>query len=498
MDQFIPNLRDETVQTAVKNLITYSLTIIVVPLGSMFFLKKFFFEGKNEQILCMKDEADNLYFTIMKKDQCFGMKVIENQNLISFSIIEHPVYLGFGNVLEPQLSYRLLPHYMPLGKIGGKPAWLNPVNLPANNSLLCRICEKPMVFLIQVYATSPDDQDYSFHRTLFFFICRDSQCSRSNDASNVRAFRCTLSRFNDFYSSEQAIDPDLEGDVPDPFWKQTYPHLCQICGCSATKKCARCESTWYCSREHQTIDWISSHKKECSKQNSTDGHLSTIPVNEEMGDENSWIKRKRSVATNAFVFPEYAIEMGTENLSRNNHVDSDNDDDDDSDSDDDSAEKRMEEYRQYMRKHKVRHMLVEYISIRKFCNYSKSLVTPCDLGNGDLEDLEDFVDKDTAFKYFNKVVARNPEQVLRYSRGGEPLLATDHAPLAETVPPCSLCGSERQFELQLMPYLLALIGVDDLGKSIDWATLMLYTCKQNCHIPNDGYAEEYIHKQDFH
>lgn len=46
MDQFIPNLRDETVQTAVKNLLTYSLTIIVIPLGSMFFLKKFFFEGK--------------------------------------------------------------------------------------------------------------------------------------------------------------------------------------------------------------------------------------------------------------------------------------------------------------------------------------------------------------------------------------------------------------------------------------------------------------------
>lgn len=47
--------------------------------------------------------------------------------------------MGFGNVLEPQLSYRLLSHYMPLGKIGGKPAWLNPVSLPANSSLRCRV-----------------------------------------------------------------------------------------------------------------------------------------------------------------------------------------------------------------------------------------------------------------------------------------------------------------------------------------------------------------------
>ncbi|VDM07563.1 unnamed protein product [Wuchereria bancrofti] len=410
--------------------------------------------------------------------------------LANFS--KYPVYLGFGNVLEPQLSYRLSSHYMPLGKIGGKPAWLNPVSLPANNSLLCRqrkeqyldnqnlllkVCEKPMVFLIQVYATSPNDQDYSFHRTLFFFICRNSQCSQNNDASNVRAFRCTLPRFNDFYAFEQPIDPDLEGDVPDPFWKQTYPHLCQICGCSATKKCARCESAWYCSREHQAIDWSSTHKKKCCKQSSNEDqlqlHLSTIPNSEEKDDENDWMKRKRSIAINAFVFPEYAIEMGTEHLPGSNHTDSD---DDNSDSDDSNAEKRMEEYRQYMKKHK----------------------SPCDSANGDLEDLEDFADKDTAFKYFNKVVALNPEQVLRYSRGGEPLLATDHAPPPEAIPPCSLCGSERQFELQLMPHLLALIGVDDLGKSIDWATLMLYTCAQNCHVPNDGYAEEYVHKQDFH
>jgi len=41
----IPNLRDKNVQSAVKNLFAYSLLILVLPLGSMFGLKIFLFEG---------------------------------------------------------------------------------------------------------------------------------------------------------------------------------------------------------------------------------------------------------------------------------------------------------------------------------------------------------------------------------------------------------------------------------------------------------------------
>jgi hypothetical protein len=45
MNDVIENLRDKSVQVAVKNLMIYSLTILAVPLGTMFGLKALFFEG---------------------------------------------------------------------------------------------------------------------------------------------------------------------------------------------------------------------------------------------------------------------------------------------------------------------------------------------------------------------------------------------------------------------------------------------------------------------
>ncbi|CAD5214560.1 unnamed protein product [Bursaphelenchus okinawaensis] len=45
MGDMVQHFRDPNVQSAVKNLMIYSLTILAVPLGSMFFLKKFLFEA---------------------------------------------------------------------------------------------------------------------------------------------------------------------------------------------------------------------------------------------------------------------------------------------------------------------------------------------------------------------------------------------------------------------------------------------------------------------
>lgn len=44
MEQFVPNIRDPPVNSAIKRLLTYSLCIIFVPLASMFVARYYFFE----------------------------------------------------------------------------------------------------------------------------------------------------------------------------------------------------------------------------------------------------------------------------------------------------------------------------------------------------------------------------------------------------------------------------------------------------------------------
>ena len=36
------------------------------------------------------------------------------------------------------------------GKVGGKPIWLDPEHIPSSDTLLCKNCDHPMTFLLQV------------------------------------------------------------------------------------------------------------------------------------------------------------------------------------------------------------------------------------------------------------------------------------------------------------------------------------------------------------
>ena len=102
--------------------------------------------------------------------------------------------------------------------------------------------------------------------------------------------------------------------------------------------------------------------------------------------------------------------------------------------------------------------------------------------------------KDKTFRAFQKRVKQNPEQVLRYDRGGAPLLLSDkHVPGkgVKNVSRCP-CGVPRTFEYQIMPQILNYLDQDEsLTEGLDFGTILIYTCSRNCHSDTVRYQPEF-------
>nr|CAH7767911.1 unnamed protein product [Callosobruchus chinensis] len=99
-------------------------------------------------------------------------------------------------------------------------------------------------------------------------------------------------------------------------------------------------------------------------------------------------------------------------------------------------------------------------------------------------------EEDKAFRKFQKRVEQNPDQIIRYQRGGNPLWIAKQ-PMPTTIPNCEHCGARRQYEFQVMPQLLTFLHEENL----DWGVLVVYTCEASCDV-NGIYKEEFVFKQD--
>ncbi|KAL3092360.1 hypothetical protein niasHS_007569 [Heterodera schachtii] len=333
-----------------------------------------------------------------------------------------------------------------------------------------------MAFLLQVYC--PDEPSHAFHRTIFIFVCRKGNCSKINAAPNFAAFRCQLSRENAFFSAESALCPSVVGEVSDPFFDPSlFARLCVVCGCRAASRCARCARRWYCGREHQIIDWNTAHKGKCEQKSTENG--ATAKDGDE-GDDFAFQSMKSAEKAelrqrHGFTLKEFGIELEAEEEEKSGDGE-ENEGDEESEESESEEEGEAEENR------------------RKMAEFEK-MAEANGVSARDVDGLEESR-RDGAFARFSAALALRPEQILRYRRAGVPLLATDHSPgPPSVVPACERCGEPRQFEMQLMPNLVALMELDSVGQSVDWATLLVYTCGDSC--PGEEYAREFVFKQDF-
>ncbi|KAL2750103.1 programmed cell death protein 2-like isoform X2 [Vespula maculifrons] len=327
--------------------------------------------------------------------------------------------------------WRLESRFFP-SKVGGRPAWLNLKNIPRKEDLECEYCRRPCIFLCQIYAPYEEDND-AFHRTLYVFICKDPSCCKTNENGNLKVLRSQLNRFNPFYPSEPPVEEEnWKTDISIDTWCKT----CCVCGIAAPNHCSKCKIVNYCCRDHQIYDWKQYHKHNCGNN-----------VN----------------ISNSFLFPEYELVIETE--------ESTNEDDEDCS---EVEEKEMAKYKS-----------MTQLKETGFFQTEK-----------DTEDLSKMAnaDEDEVFALFRTRTEQNPEQVLRYERNGQILYISGNTKIKD-VPKCSLCGTERQFEFQIMPQLLNFFNYKDVINSIDWGILVIFTCKKSC-MPKEEYAMEYIWKQD--
>lgn len=81
------------------------------------------------------------------KTEYTGLKVLVH--LTSLAWHAAMVHWAFGFVEDDFEPDALLRHKFPC-KVGGRPAWLNPVLLPLPNQLQCGKLKKTSIFLLQV------------------------------------------------------------------------------------------------------------------------------------------------------------------------------------------------------------------------------------------------------------------------------------------------------------------------------------------------------------
>lgn len=118
-------------------------------------------------------------------------------------------------------------------------------------------------------------------------------------------------------------------------------------------------------------------------------------------------------------------------------------------------------------KDKLKNKVTEGTDMDDLCGFSDK----CKLAG---EKYEPATYKDRTFHKFWKYIKTVPEQVIRYCLSGLPILPKDEKP---SPLPC-VCGASRVFELQLMPSLLPYLKTD--GVSVEFSTILIYTCSKNC------------------
>ena len=338
------------------------------------------------------------------------------------------------------------------GKAGGKPIWLNPRDLPTD-VLTCNqqhCCGVQMHFVCQLYCPlDDDDNDEAFHRALYVFACPKVKCR------GVQILRCQLSKENDFYYSDH--DNDYDGittttnvqpsiNNKDDATNNWGVNMCSVCNQRAVGGICPTQNRYFCGRAHQKEH----HKivqKQTQKQLNDQDNIRNFSC---MYDETEIVVEEEPQSAAAAKSDEEDV---AKRLAKTTLFPTGVSDDVTTSTQDEDEDLEQEDLNRMTGSKGILHM------------------------NDDDPMLTQF------WKRVNRADGSVKDQILRYNRwpflksnfkfsndsdvddkGGVLWTSAKDVPTANDIPACPHCGSERQFEFQILPQLLHHLGVERKAK----------------------------------
>ncbi|KAJ9510315.1 hypothetical protein QJQ45_015769 [Haematococcus lacustris] len=388
--------------------------------------------------------------------------------------------LGF---VDPNADPSKLRRHRFPSKVGGRPAWLNPLKLPTKEQLTCKSTGKQLLFLLQLYAPLDDDhpnQTTAFHRAVFLFVTPKG--SAVCKPGGVRALRCQLPRRNALYPYHAPGDtdllppavqaPDLANSLSADPW-QSLAHDGTPNSSSCSSQPAQNMPQGLAPAPEASAHPPASERSDLAGSGDAD---------EQIGGTDKRCERVPGAAPSGGVaavtapppalFPE--LELVVEAEER----------------DSPEAEAAMSK------------LLMAY----KDKVGQEGELSEEELPEEVLQQVEEAVPLEQRhFAMFQARMALAPDQVVRYcfQPGAHPLWPRpEPQPSTADIPACPLCGEPRQFEFQVLPQLLNHLGQDDLDEdALDWGTLAVYSCSASCSTEalqaqtGSAYAEEFVWAQ---
>ena len=332
-------------------------------------------------------------------------------------------------------------HHFPC-KVGGKPAWLDPVDVPTATQLKCLYTREPLDFLMQIYAPV-DDQPSAFHRSIFVFVSPHGGDLHRPGA--VRAFRSQLPRDNAFY-------PDEPARVGGP-----------------VQELSDAQQARYDARNDRWAD---------------------RPT-----DVGSVVRAPKT-------FPERELVVEPETLDDDaaSGSASDGDRDGDGDGDGDGVVSPTADVPTELRETRQRDArAVPAALLGKGSDVSARELR-------ELEKMQDKDQVQLSRFHLRLRRSDPTQVIRYCFEAGADALwpSVTRAPPRDekTVPPCPRCAAPRAFEFQVLPQVINHLDVDsELASAVDFGTMAVYTCSKSCSPPEEGaegegvsaaYAEEIV------